>query len=73
MDVFLPAPDLMLVVVDGQVPDRIGAALGDLVVVRGGAGVADRRADTGQKLGRAERLGQIVVRAEVERADLVML
>ena len=63
----------MLVVINGQVAGGELAGLGDLGIGQGSAGVADGGTDPGQQLGGAEGLGDIVVRAVVQRLYLVML
>ena len=73
MDVFPADTDLVLVVVDDQLSHRIGAVPGDFIVAGDGAGVADGGADPGQELVRAEGLGEVVVRPQIQRGDLVPL
>ena len=70
----LPAHEnMVLVVVDGQVADRIFSGLRDGVVVKTRARMADSRADAGEQFTRPEGLFDVIVRAEIERRDLVAL
>ena len=70
----LPAHEnMVLVVVDGQVADRIFSGLRDGVVVKTRARMADGRADAGKQFTRPEGLFDVIVRAEIERRDLVAL
>ena len=73
MDILAADEHLMLVIVDGHFTDRVGALAGDFAVRRGGSRVADGGAHACEQLGGAERLGQVVVRAEIERLHLVVL
>ena len=73
MDILAADEHLMLVIVDGHFTDRVGALAGDFAVRGGGSRVADGGAHACEQLGGAERLGQVVVRAEIERLHLVVL
>ena len=73
MHILIADEHVVLVIVDGQVLDGELARLRDLVVVERRTRVTDGRADAREQLARAERLFDVVVRAEVERHDLVML
>jgi hypothetical protein len=61
--------DLVARLVDPDRPERDHRIAGDGV----GARVAERDPDPGEQLAGAERLGQLVVRAGVERDHLVVL
>ena len=65
--------DAVLVVVDAQVADTVLARHGQAVARAVGARVAQRRADAREQLHRAERLGQVIVCAHIERGRLVDL
>ena len=63
----------VLIVVDAQVADVVLPRHGQAIARAVGARVAQRRADAREQLHRAEGLGQVVIRAHVERRRLVDL
>ena len=65
--------DAVLVIVDEQVAGLEFTGVGKLIVGGQRAGMAEGRADAGEQLLGAERLGQIIIRPGVERGDLVPL
>ena len=65
--------DAVLVVVNGQPAGAEAAGAGDLLVLAHGLGVTQRHADAGQQFGSAKRLGDVVVRAQIQAQDLVHL
>ena len=73
MDILTADTDLVLIVVDDQFSHCIGAVPGDFVITGDGAGVADRGADPGQEFVRAEGLGEVVIRPQIQCGDLVPL
>ena len=63
----------VLGIVDGEVAGLENAGVGDGFAADGRAGMADGRADARKQLLRPEGLGQVIVRACVQRGDLVLL
>src|SRR3546814_2639765 len=68
MDLEIVAKDAAVIEVD---PYRAGFDHDDLVPVRCGAPMTQRGADAGEQFVGVERLGDIVVGAEIERGDLL--
>ena len=62
----------VLIVIDDQLPDDIAPLL-HFLAAAGPAGVAQRRADACQQFHRAERLGEVIIGAEIQRFGLVVL
>lgn len=73
MNIFTTDKNLVFIVVNGQLADRIGPRPGDLVIAGSGTGVANGGADPGKQLIRTKGLGQIIIRTQIKRSYLVLL